>query len=148
MTAARPLSLAAQAATSRLGRPGLARCWVAAGPRHGRQQFLKQAFSWKNSETFALLSTWSSLVAAGRLTLPHSDWHAFLCPGRQTAVTRLTAAVSVRQAPAQYTQPQFVTVTGAGGARRALRLIAAAQARPLHYRHYRGASAGLHFMFN
>ena len=94
---------------------------MAAGPLHGSQQFLEQEFSWKNRETFALLSMRSSLAAAS------SDWHVsrFLqcqCPpvGRQTAVTRLTAAVPVRQTPAQYTRPQFVTVTGAGGAWRAL----------------------------
>ncbi len=55
-----------------LGRQGLARCWVAAawGPRHGRQQFLKQdsEFSWKHWHSSlpgsALLSMRSSLAAA------------------------------------------------------------------------------------
>ncbi len=140
MTAARPLSAGS------LGRPGLARararCWVAAGPRHGRQQFLKQEFSWKNRETFALLSMRSSLAAARPAASLGRDWHAFLLcpPGRQTAVTRLKAAVPVRQTT------QFVTVTGGGGAARGAlteRLLAAAQARPParhHYLHYRGAT--------
>ncbi len=51
------------------------------------------------------------------------DWHAFLqCPGpgRQTAVMRLMEAVPVRQTPAQYTRPQFVTAwpSGSDGRRR------------------------------
>ncbi len=60
-SAPRPLSAGGLAR----GRQGLASCWVAAGLRHGRQQFLKQEFSWKKRETFALLSMRSSLAAAG-----------------------------------------------------------------------------------
>ncbi len=63
-TAARPLSAGG------LGRQGLPRCWVAAGPRHGRQQFLKQEFSWKNRETFALHSRRISLAAAAAGSQP------------------------------------------------------------------------------
>jgi hypothetical protein len=64
---------------------------MVAGPLHGRQQFLKQEFSWKNRETFALLSMRTSLAATGSQPchgLGDCQWHAFKflhwCPGRQT----------------------------------------------------------------
>jgi hypothetical protein len=86
------------AAARRVGRclAGLARCWVAC----------------------LVCGAQPDSVATGRLTQAGTRSYA--------RAAKLTAAVPVRQAPAQYTQPQFVTVTGAGGAR-ALRLPAAAQ---------------------
>ncbi len=67
---------------------------MAAGPRHGRQQFLKQEFGWKNRDTIALLSMRTSLAAAGSQPCHgpgDCQWQAFKflhwqCPaGRQTS---------------------------------------------------------------
>ncbi len=65
---------------------------------------------------------WLAEYAELSLRQRQAHWHAFLCQG-SGQTHRGTAAV---KAPAQYTQPQFVTVTVADGAL-ALRLPAAAQ---------------------